>query len=76
VRRRHPREDIWKVILILLMCNIWRERSRRLFEDSEISVLFKSSFMRSLIDWAIVHVPNFSSGNLVDLICFLDCSNS
>jgi hypothetical protein len=51
--------------------NLW------LFEDREINVLlFKSYFLSSLLDWTIVHVPNFPSGNLVDLICFLDCSSS
>jgi hypothetical protein len=60
----------------LLMWSIWRERNRRLFEDSESNVLFqKSSFLRSLLDWVIVNVPNFDSENLVDLICFLDCSS-
>jgi hypothetical protein len=32
--------------------------------------------MRSLLNWAIVYIPNFSSGNLVDLICFIDCSRT
>jgi hypothetical protein len=51
--------------------------SRWLFEDNEINViLFKSYFMSSLLDWTIVHVPNFPLGNLVDLICFLDYSSS
>jgi hypothetical protein len=40
----------------------------RLFKDSESNVLFqKSSFLRSLLDWVIVNVPNFDSENLVDL---------
>jgi hypothetical protein len=39
-------------------------------------VLLKSFFLRSLIDWAFAHVPNFSSRNLVDLIGFLDCNSS
>jgi hypothetical protein len=33
----------------------------------------KSSFFRSLLDWVVVHVLNFDSMNLVDLINFLDC---
>jgi hypothetical protein len=48
----------------------------QLFEDSETNVLLKSSFLRPLLDLAIVHVPNFPLENLVDLIYFLDCSNS
>jgi hypothetical protein len=49
----------------------------RLFKDSETNVLFlKFSFFKSLLDWVIVYVPNFPSGNLVDLICFLVCSSS
>jgi len=49
----------------------------RLFEDSETNVLLlKSSFLRSLLDWAIVHVPNFPLRNLMNLIYFLDCSSS
>jgi len=59
------------------MWSIWRERNRRLFEDSESNVLLlKSSFLRSLLDLALAHVPNFSLGNLIDLICFLDCNSS
>jgi hypothetical protein len=73
----HPREVMWKVIPALLMWSILRERNRRLFEDSESNVLLlKSFFLRSLPDWTLAYVPNFSSGNLVDLICFLDCNNS
>jgi len=33
-------------------------------------LLLKSFLMRSLLDWAIVYVPNFPSRNLVDQICF------
>jgi hypothetical protein len=48
----------------------------RLFEDSETNVLLlKSLFLRSLLDWSIVYVPNFPKENLVDLICFLNCSS-
>jgi len=48
----------------------------RLFKDSESNVLFqKSSFLRSLLDWVIVNVPNFDSENLVDFICFSNCSS-
>jgi hypothetical protein len=73
----HHREAFWKVIPALLMWSIWRERNRWIFENSESNVLLlKSSFLRSLLDWALAHVPTFSSGNLVDLICFLDCNNS
>jgi hypothetical protein len=73
----HLREAIWKVIPTLLMWSIWRERNCRIFEDSESNVLLlKSSFLTSLLDWALAHVPTFSSGNLVDLICFLDCNNT
>jgi len=73
----HPGEAIWKVIPAFLMWSIWRERNRRIFEDNEYDVLLlKSSFLRSLPNWALVHVPTFSSGNLVDLICFLDCNNN
>jgi hypothetical protein len=32
----------------------------------------KSSFLRSLLDWAVAYVPNFSSSNIVDLVNFLD----
>jgi hypothetical protein len=47
------------------------------YMDSESSVfLLKSSFLRSLLDWALAHVHTFSSGNLVDLICFLDCNTT
>jgi hypothetical protein len=68
----HPNKAIWKVISALLMWIIG-ERNRRLFENSETNVFFlKSSFLRSLLDWAIVYVFNFPSGNLVHLICFLD----
>jgi hypothetical protein len=73
----HPREAIWKAIPALLMWGIWREKNRRIFEDSESSVLLlKSSFLRFLLNWALAHVPTFSSGNLVNLICFLDCNNT
>jgi hypothetical protein len=58
------------------MWSIWRERNRRIFEDSESNVLLLKSSLRSLLDWALAHVPTFSLGNLVDLICFLDCNNS
>jgi len=34
-------------------------------------VLFKSFFLRSLLGWVLVNVPNFVSTNLVDLISFL-----
>jgi hypothetical protein len=65
-----------KVISAFLMWSIWRERNRRIFEDSEFNVLLlKSSFLRSLLNWALAHVPILSSGNLVDLICSLDCNN-
>jgi hypothetical protein len=57
----------WKVIPTLLM-----GKNRLLFEDCESNVLqFKSSFLKSLLDWGITFVPNFSSFNLVD-VNFLD----
>jgi hypothetical protein len=72
----HPKEAIWKVISTFLMWSIWREKNWRLFEESMSKVLSqKFSILRSLLDWVIVHVPNFDSMNLVDLICFLDCSS-
>jgi hypothetical protein len=41
----HPKEAIWKVIIVLLIWSIWSERNRRIFEDSETQVLFvKYSF--------------------------------
>jgi hypothetical protein len=50
--------------------------NHRIFEDSETKVLFlKSSFLRSLLGWVLVNVPNFVSINMVDLICFLHCSS-
>jgi hypothetical protein len=50
--------------------------NRRIFEDSETNVFFlKSSFLRSLLGWVLVNVPNFVSTNLVDLISFLHCSS-
>jgi hypothetical protein len=53
------------------------EKIHRLFEDSETNVLLlKFSFLRSLLDWATVHVPNFPSRNLIDLICYLNCCSS
>jgi hypothetical protein len=56
--------------------DIWRERNQRLFEDRESNVHFvlqlKSSFLSSLLDWAVSSVPNFSSSSLVDLENFLD----
>jgi hypothetical protein len=49
--------------------------NRRIFEDNETNVLFlKSYFLRSLLGWVLVNVPNFGSTNIVDLICFLHCS--
>jgi hypothetical protein len=40
-----------------------------LFEERESNVLSeKFSFLRFLLDWVIVHVPNFALVNLVDLI--------
>jgi len=46
------------------------------FEDSETNILFlNSSFLRSLLRWVLVNVPNFVSTNLIDLICFLHCSS-
>jgi hypothetical protein len=58
------------------MWSIWREKNRRLFEDSESNELFqKSSFFISLLVWVIENVPNFVLENLVDLICILDCSS-
>jgi hypothetical protein len=50
--------------------------NRRIFENSETNVLFlKSSFLRSLLGWVLVNVPNFVCTNLVDLIGFLHCSS-
>jgi hypothetical protein len=47
-----------------------------IFKVSETNVLFlKSSFLKSLLGWVLVNVPNFVSTNLVDLICFLHCSS-
>jgi hypothetical protein len=44
--------------------------NRRLFEDSETNVLLlKSFFLKSLLNLAIAHIPNFPSGNLVDMSC-------
>jgi hypothetical protein len=55
----------------LLMWSTWRERNQFLFEDCESNVLcLKSSFLRSLVDWTVAYVPNFSSSNLVDSITF------
>jgi hypothetical protein len=46
----------------------------RIFENSETNVLFlKYSFLRSLLGWFLVNVPNFVSTNLVDLTSFLHC---
>jgi hypothetical protein len=74
-RRGHPKETIWKAIPVLLMWSIWRVRNCRIFEDSETNMLFlKSFFLRSLLGWVLVNVPNFVSTNLVDLISFLHCS--
>jgi hypothetical protein len=74
--RGHPKEIIWKVISALLIWSIWGEMNRRIFEDSETNVFFlKSSFLRSLLGWVLVNVPNFVSTNLVDLISFLHCSS-
>jgi hypothetical protein len=48
--------------------------NQHLFEGCQSNVFFlKSSFLRSLLDWAVVFVPNFSSSDLVDLGNFLDC---
>jgi hypothetical protein len=38
-------------------------------------LLLKSLFLRSLLELAIVYISNFPSGNLVDLICFLNCTS-
>jgi hypothetical protein len=47
----------------------------RIFEDSEANVLFiKSSFLKSLLGWVLINVPNFVSTSMVGLICFLHCS--
>jgi hypothetical protein len=43
--------------------------NQHLFEGCQF---LKSSFLRSLLDWAVVFVPNFSSSDLVDLGNFLD----
>jgi len=46
---------------------------RRPFEDCESNVLqLKSSFLSSLLDWAVFFVSNFSSYSLVDFVNFLD----
>jgi hypothetical protein len=48
----------------------------RIFEDSETNVLFlKYSFLKSLLGWVLVNVPNFISTNMIDLICFLHCNS-
>jgi hypothetical protein len=69
----------YKIDLLPIKKKMWsigREMNRRLFEDSKTNMLLKFSFLRSLLGWAIVYVPNFPSGNLVDLICFLDYSSN
>jgi hypothetical protein len=72
--RGHPKEAIWIVIHAFLMWSIWRERNQHLFMNCESNVLsLESSFLRSLLDWIVVYVPNFSSSNLVELVNFLDC---
>jgi hypothetical protein len=74
--RGHPREAIWKLICALLMWSIWKEMNLRIFEDSETNVLFlKYSFLKSLLGWVLVNVPNFISTNMIDLICFLHCNS-
>jgi hypothetical protein len=70
--RGHSDGAIWKVIHALLMWSIWRETNRHLFADYESNVVcLKSLFLRSLLDWAVAYVPNFSS-NLVGIVNFLD----
>jgi len=60
--RGHSKEAIWKVILAFLMWSIWREMNRRLFENCVSYKLYLNSFfLRSLLDWVVVYVPNFSS---------------
>jgi hypothetical protein len=52
---------------------MWRKVNWRPFETYEYNVLgLKSYFLRSLLDWVIVDVHNFSSSNLEDLDNFLD----
>jgi hypothetical protein len=44
----HSQEAIWKVIFVLLIWSIWRERNWRLFEGCKSNVLrLVSSFVRS-----------------------------
>jgi hypothetical protein len=40
-------------------------------------VLFQKSsfFLRSFLAWVSLYVPSFVSENLLDLICFLDCTS-
>lgn len=69
----HSKEAILKVIPLFLMCNIWRKRICRYFEDCETPVFsLKSTFWGSLLHYAIVYVPSSSFLNLLDLINFLD----
>jgi hypothetical protein len=47
---------------------------RRLFNYCESNLIsLESSFLRSLLDWVVVYVSNFSESNLVELINFSDC---
>jgi hypothetical protein len=69
----HSKEAIWKFIIAFLMWSILRETNRHHFEDRETALLcLKFLFLRSLLDWAVVYVPTFSSSNLFDLVNFLD----
>jgi hypothetical protein len=67
-----------KYLLFKTLCR-WMVaiNSSHVAKDSKNNVLLlKFSFLRYLIDWAVVYVSNFSSGNLVDLICFKGCSSN
>jgi hypothetical protein len=58
---------------MFLMRSILREWNQHLFEDYESNELYlKSSFLRSLLDWVVVYVLNFSFSNILNLVNFLD----
>ena len=73
--QEHSKGAVWKVIIAFLMWSIWIERSECLFDSKSNVLSLKSLFLRSLLDWAVVYVFNFSSLDLVDLVKLLDCGS-
>ena len=68
----HQRGDIWKVVPLGLMWDIWREHNNRAFEGSEWSMTdLKMVLLLSLFEWMTVLPCHFCS----NLFEFIGCCN-